>query len=46
MTPILRHEKTTFAYIKYANLYLVAMTRTNANVTLIFVYLYRMIQVC
>lgn len=45
LSPILQHEKTTFAYIKYSNLYLVAMTRTNANTTLIFVYLYRMIQV-
>ena len=45
MSPILRHEKTTFAYIKYSNLYIVAMTRTNANIALIFVYLYRMVQV-
>ena len=45
MSPILQYEETTFAYIKYNNLYIVAMTRTNANVALIFVYLYRMIQV-
>lgn len=44
VSPILRHEKTTFAYIKYSNLYIVAMTRTNANIALIFVYLYRMVQ--
>ena len=44
LSPILQHEKTTFAYIKYSNLYMVAMTRTNANIALIFVYLYRMVQ--
>lgn len=45
MSPILIHEKTTFVYIKHNNLYLVATTIKNANVTLIFSFLHRIIEV-
>ncbi|XP_073259614.1 AP-1 complex subunit mu-1-like [Porites lutea] len=44
-TPICVHQDVTFVYIKYNNLYLVAMTKKNANVALIFVFLHKMVQV-
>ncbi|XP_065834851.1 AP-1 complex subunit mu-1-like [Oscarella lobularis] len=45
MSPIVVTEHVTFVYIKYNNLYLVSTTRKNANVTLIFVFLHRVVQV-
>ena len=46
VTPILRAENTTFAYIKHQNLYVVAATKKNANVALVFVFLHKLVQVC
>ncbi|KAG8175996.1 hypothetical protein JTE90_020778 [Oedothorax gibbosus] len=45
ITPILSHNGTTFMYIKYNNLYLVATTKKNANVALVFVFLHKIVQV-
>jgi len=44
-TPIIQYDKTTFAYIKHNNLYLVATTRRNANIALIFVFLHKLVEV-
>ncbi len=44
-SPILQYDKTTFVYIKHNNLYLMAATRRNANVALIFVFLYKIVEV-
>ena len=40
--PIVTHLKHTFAYIRYNNLYLVAVTRRNANVAIIFTFLHKL----
>lgn len=45
VTPILTHNGITFMYIKYNNLYLVATTKKNANVALVFVFLHKIVQV-
>ncbi|KAK2569783.1 AP-1 complex subunit mu-1 [Acropora cervicornis] len=44
-TPICVHQDVTFVYIKYNNLYLVSMTKKNANVALLFVFLHKIVQV-
>ncbi|XP_065069275.1 AP-1 complex subunit mu-1-like [Rhopilema esculentum] len=44
-SPIIVHGDVTFVYIKNNNLYIVATTKTNANVALIFVFLHRLVQV-
>ncbi|XP_068727516.1 single-stranded DNA-binding protein 3-like isoform X1 [Montipora capricornis] len=43
-TPICVHQDVTFVYIKYNNLYLVSMTKKNANVALLFVFLHTIVQ--
>ena len=43
--PIFTEEGTTYAYIKYNNLYLLSVTRQNSNVALMLVYLYRLVDV-
>lgn len=45
VTPILSHNGITFMYIKYNNLYLVATTKKNANVALVFAFLHKIVQV-
>ena len=45
VTPLLCHSQCTFIYIKYNNLYLVATTRKNANVALVFSFLHKLVQV-
>lgn len=44
-SPILCAEKTTFAYIKHQNLYVVAVTKKNANMALVFVFLHKLVKV-
>ncbi|XP_065176762.1 AP-1 complex subunit mu-1 [Sycon ciliatum] len=43
--PIIVMENVTFVYIKHNNLYIVATTRKNANVALIFVFLHKLVEV-
>ena len=43
--PVLQIEGTTFLYIRHKNLFLVAATRDNPNVALIFEYLYQKIRI-
>ena len=44
-SPIIISEDVTFVYIKYNNLYIVATTKINANIALIFSFLHRLVQV-
>eukprot|EP00128_Syssomonas_multiformis_P000960 Colp12_sorted_trinity150504_noHs@19979 len=44
-SPIIVLENVTFIYIKHNNLYIVATTRKNANVTMTFVYLHNLVKV-
>lgn len=45
LAPVLRVGDVTFAYIKTNNVYVVATTGGNANITLVFVFLYKAVQV-
>ena len=40
-TPLLRTEEATFAYIKHNNLYVVATTKRNSNIVMIFALLHK-----
>ncbi len=44
-TPIIASEHTTFLYIKHNNIYIVAATKRNPNVVLIFTFLHKLVQV-
>lgn len=43
-SPILTLGSTTFSHVKHENIYLVAVTKSNANAALVFEFLYRFIQ--
>uniref|UniRef100_A0A8C4WYG6 Adaptor related protein complex 1 subunit mu 1 n=1 Tax=Eptatretus burgeri TaxID=7764 RepID=A0A8C4WYG6_EPTBU len=45
VSPILAHGAVRFLWIKHNNLYLVATTKKNANVALVFAFLYKVVQV-
>lgn len=45
VTPILLTNDCTFAYIKHNNLYIVSITRMNANIALVFAFLHKLVQV-
>lgn len=45
VTPILLTNDCTFAYIKHNNLYIVSITRNNANIALVFAFLHKLVQV-
>lgn len=42
-SPILTLGSTTFSHVKHENIYLVAVTKSNANAALVFEFLYRFI---
>lgn len=42
-SPILTLGSTTFSHVKHENIYLVAITKSNANAALVFEFLYRFI---
>ena len=44
-SPIIVWGDVTFVYIKYNNLYIVATTKINANATLVFSFLHKLVQV-
>ncbi|XP_072129629.1 AP-1 complex subunit mu-1-like isoform X2 [Mobula birostris] len=44
-SPFLVHGRVHFLWIRHNNLYLVAMTKKNANAALVFAFLYKIIQV-
>ena len=43
--PLIKTDDCTFAYIKQSNIYIVATSRTNSNVALLFSLLYKIKQV-
>ncbi|KAM9214368.1 AP-1 complex subunit mu-2 [Leptosomus discolor] len=45
LTPLLTHRKVHFLWIKHANLYLVATTRKNGNASLVYSFLYKVVEV-
>lgn len=45
VSPIIQHGDIAFIYIKYNNLYLVATSKKNANVALVFSFLHKVVQV-
>lgn len=45
VSPIVQHGDIAFIYIKYNNLYLVASSKKNANVALVFSFLHKCVQV-
>ncbi|CAH4035039.1 unnamed protein product [Pieris brassicae] len=45
LTPLLQTSECTFAYIKTNNLYIVSTTKKNANIALVFVFLYKIVEV-
>src|SRR5947209_8287505 len=42
-SPTLTLGSTTFSHVKHENIYLVAVTKSNANAALVFEFLYRLI---
>uniref|UniRef100_A0A8C4S8W5 Adaptor related protein complex 1 subunit mu 3 n=1 Tax=Erpetoichthys calabaricus TaxID=27687 RepID=A0A8C4S8W5_ERPCA len=45
VSPLLTHGKVNFMWIKHSNLYLVAITKKNANAALVFAFLYKTVEV-
>ncbi|XP_074791623.1 AP-1 complex subunit mu-2 isoform X2 [Natator depressus] len=45
LTPLLTHGKVHFLWIKHTNLYLVATTMKNANASLVYSFLYKVVEV-
>ncbi|XP_018417894.1 PREDICTED: AP-1 complex subunit mu-2 isoform X2 [Nanorana parkeri] len=45
LTPLLIHGKVHFLWIKHSNLYLVALTNKNANASLVYSFLYKVVEV-
>ncbi|XP_074785915.1 AP-1 complex subunit mu-2 isoform X2 [Athene noctua] len=45
LTPLLTHGKVHFLWIKHANLYLVATTKKNGNASLVYSFLYKVVEV-
>ncbi|KAF1613538.1 UNVERIFIED_CONTAM: AP-1 complex subunit mu-2, partial [Eudyptes pachyrhynchus] len=45
LAPLLTHGKVHFLWIKHANLYLVATTKKNGNASLVYSFLYKVVEV-
>ncbi|XP_053320826.1 AP-1 complex subunit mu-2 [Spea bombifrons] len=45
VSPLLTHGKVHFMWIKHSNLYLVALSNKNANASLVYSFLYKMVEV-
>eukprot|EP00668_Euglena_longa_P016642 GGOE01020930.1.p1 GENE.GGOE01020930.1~~GGOE01020930.1.p1 ORF type:complete len:442 (+),score=156.00 GGOE01020930.1:76-1401(+) len=43
--PVFEHNGVTFAYVRHNNVYFVAATRLNGNISMLIIYLYRIIEV-
>lgn len=46
LAPVIQLGSVTCSYVKYNSLYLVCLTRKNANIAMIFSFLYKLISVC
>jgi len=45
VSPIIQHGEVAFIYIKYNNLYLVATSKKNSNVAIVFSFLHKLVQI-
>lgn len=45
ISPIIQHGDVAFIFIKYNNLYLVATSKKNSNVAMVFSFLHKLVQV-
>ncbi|XP_015787647.1 AP-1 complex subunit mu-1 [Tetranychus urticae] len=45
LSPIIKYNDVTFMWIKYNNLYIVASTKKNANIALVFAFLHKIVSV-
>ncbi|VDM21299.1 unnamed protein product [Hydatigera taeniaeformis] len=45
ISPVIHYEGASFIYVKYNYLYLVALTKRNANAAVVFAFLYRLINI-
>ncbi|KPP71870.1 hypothetical protein Z043_109180, partial [Scleropages formosus] len=45
VSPLVTHGTSHFLWIKHSNLYLVAMTKKNANAALVYAFLYKIVEV-
>ena len=45
MNPLIKTDECTFAFIKHSNLYVVATTRKNSNIAMLFALLHKICQV-
>ena len=45
VTPLIQSSGCTFMYIQHQNLYIVSVTRTNANAAMVFSFLHKLVQV-
>ena len=45
LSPIVTYGDVHFLYIKYSNIYIVATTKKNSNVALVFQFLHKIVQV-
>ncbi|XP_044269616.1 AP-1 complex subunit mu-1-like [Tribolium madens] len=44
-SPLLHHDGVSFAYVKHEGLYIISIMKKNANITLVFTFLYKFIQI-
>ncbi|KYB28548.1 AP-1 complex subunit mu-1 isoform X1 [Tribolium castaneum] len=44
-SPLLHHDKVSFAYVKHEGLYITSVMKNNANIALVFTFLYKFIQI-
>ncbi|VDO01210.1 unnamed protein product [Rodentolepis nana] len=45
ISPVIQYEGASFIYVKFNYLYLVALTKRNANAAIVFAFLYRLINI-
>ena len=45
VTPLIQTSGVTFMYVQQGNLYLVSMSRNNANAAMVFPFLHKLVQV-
>lgn len=45
ISPVIHYEGANFIYVKFNYLYLVALTKRNANAAIVFAFLYRLVNV-
>lgn len=46
MSNIFQTDEATFCFVKVSNLYVVTSTQINANITMVFAFLHKLVNVC